>query len=136
MLRLANVSRNDVVYDLGCGDGRIVIAAALRYGARGIGVDVDPRRVDEARANVRSANLEGRVSIVHDDLFNVGLKGATVVALYLSAEINRKLRPKLLTELGAGSRIVSNHFDMGDWKPEQTMKIGDDVIYLWRVPVR
>lgn len=134
MLKLAKVTRNDVVYDLGSGDGRIVITAAARHGARGVGVDIDPQRVSEARANVRAANLDGRVTIVHADLFDVDISKATVVAIYLSASLNQKLRPKFLAELKPGTRIVSHHFDMGDWMPEQTLQVGDGIIYLWRIP--
>ena len=134
MLRLAAVTHNDVVYDLGCGDGRLVVAAASRYGARGMGIDIDPQRVAEATAHVRASNLEGRVRIVQGDLLEVGLKGATVVILYLSAELNAKLRPKLLADLRPGARIVSHHFGMGDWKPDESVRVGDDMLYLWRIP--
>ena len=134
MLQLAKVTRNDVVYDLGSGDGRIVITAATRFGARGVGVDIDPRRVRESRANVRAANLDGRVRIVQGDLFKTDIQKATAVTLYLSQALNQKLRPKLLAELKPGARIVSHHFDMGDWEPERTVKVGDGTIYLWRVP--
>lgn len=134
MLEFAKVSRTDVVYDLGCGDGRIVMTAAQRYGARGVGVDIDPQRVREASANVRAAALDGRVQIVQGDLLAVDLKNATVVALYLSMELNQKLRPKLLAELRPGSRVVSHHFDMGDWIPEQTVSVDGEKIFLWRIP--
>ncbi len=134
MLRLAKVTRTDVVYDLGCGDGRIVIAAAARYGARGVGVDIDAQRVREATAHVRSANLDGRVTIVHADLLEMDIRAATVVTIYLSPSLNQKLRPKFLAELKPGTRIVSHHFDMGDWAPEQKLVVGDTVIYLWRIP--
>jgi len=134
MLRLARVTKDDTVYDLGCGDGRLVVAAASRFGARGVGVDIDAQRVLEATANVRTANLEGRVRIVQGDLRDVSLEDATVVTLYLSAELNAALRPKLLGELKTGARVVSHHFDMGDWKPDETARVGDDVIFLWRIP--
>jgi precorrin-6B methylase 2 len=136
MLKLAKVTRKDVVYDLGSGDGRIVIMAATRYGARGVGIDIDAERVREAAARVRAANLDGRVKIVHGDLFEIDIREATVVTLYLSEKLNRKLRPRFLAELKPGTRIVSHHFDMGDWKPDETVKVGDTTIYLWRIPER
>jgi len=134
MLKLAKVTRRDVVYDLGSGDGRIVITAATRCGARGVGVDIDPQRVRESSANVRAANLDGRVTIVQGDLFETDIRKATVVTLYLSQALNQKLRPKLLAELRPRARVVSYHFDMGDWEPEQVVRVGDGTIYLWRVP--
>ena len=135
MLKLANVTEKDVVYDLGCGDGRIVVTAA-KLGARGVGIDIDPKRVDEATANVLAAGVGSRARILQGDLFEAEIGDATVVALYLLSSLNQKLRPKLLADLKPGTRIVSHAFDMGDWKPEQTMKIGGTTIYLWRVPAR
>ena len=134
LLRLAEVTSRDVVYDLGCGDGRVVIAAATRYGARGLGVEIDPERAQEARARVRATNLDGRVQIIEADLFAIDIQSASVVVLYLSEEMNLKLRPQLLANMRPGSRIVSHHFTMGDWEPERTLKHGDDTIYLWRIP--
>jgi ribosomal protein L11 methylase PrmA len=136
MLKLAQVKRGDVLYDLGSGDGRIVIAAAKRYGVRGTGVDIDPRRIDEANANARKAGVAKLVRFVNRDLFEVDFSEATVVTLYLLPRINLQLRPKLLAELKPGTRIVSHGFDMGDWKPEQAVTVGNNTIYLWTVPPR
>jgi SAM-dependent methyltransferase len=134
MLKLANVSKNDVVYDLGCGDGRIVVAAARAFGARAIGVDIDPQRIAEANANAKTSGVEGRVKFVLGDLFQQDLHDATVVTLYLLNTLNLKLRPKLWKELKPGTRVVSHAFDMGDWKPEQTQDVGGTTIYLWKIP--
>jgi tRNA G37 N-methylase Trm5 len=134
MLRLANVKRDDVVYDLGSGDGRIVIAAAKRYGARGVGIDIDPERVAEASRNARAAKVADRVRFLNQDLFESDLGEATVVTLYLLPRLNLKLRPKLLAELKPGTRVVSHGFDMGDWQPERTVMVGDTAIHLWRIP--
>jgi SAM-dependent methyltransferase len=130
MLELASVGANDVVYDLGCGDGRIVIAAAQR-GARGVGVDIDPQRIAEANANARQANVVERVQFVQQDLFTADIRPATVVMLYLSPAVNLRLRPKLLRELQPGTRIVSHSHDMGDWKPEKTVQVGSSTLYYW-----
>ncbi|MGH9834210.1 MAG: SAM-dependent methyltransferase [Blastocatellia bacterium] len=138
MLRLANVGKNDVVYDLGCGDGRIVITAALKYGARGVGVDIDAERIKESNENARKAGVTDRVKFLQQDLFETNFSEATVVTLYLLPDVNLKLRPKLLSELKPGTRIVSHAFDMGDWKPEKVVKVpGNDrerTIYYWVVP--
>lgn len=134
MLDLAQVSKNDTVYDLGCGDGRIVIAAAKEYGARGVGVDINPERIAEAQANAKSAGMGDRVKFVEGDLFDANIRDATVVTLYLLPGINLKLRPKLLKDLKPGTRIVSHSFDMGDWKPEKQQDIEYRRIYLWTVP--
>lgn len=136
MLKLAEVTKKDTVYDLGCGDGRIVIAAAQRYGARGVGIDIDPERVAEATANVKKAGVADRVKIVRGDLFEADISPATVVTLYLLTDLNLKLRPKLLKELAPGTRVVSHAFSMGDWKPERTMEVGGTTVYLWRIPPR
>jgi SAM-dependent methyltransferase len=134
MLEVAGVGDGDVVYDLGCGDGRIVIAAALR-GARGVGVDIDPRRVQEATANAQASGVADRVTIVEQDLFLTDLRDATVVTLYLLPELNRKLRPKLWKELKPGSRVVSNRFSMGEWQPDRVIKAGGtSTVYLWTIP--
>ena len=135
MLKLADVKAGDVVYDLGSGDGRIVIAAARR-GARSVGVDIDPQRIDEARRNAKNAGLEYRARFVNGDLFNADIGEATVVTLYLLPRVNERLKPKLLAELQPGTRIVSHGFDMGDWKPERTVAVGSTTIYLWVVPKR
>src|SRR5882672_724768 len=118
MLELAQVTSGDVVYDLGCGDGRIVIAAAVRYGARGVCVDMDPQRIAESRENARRAGVEERIQFMTEDLFMTDLSGATVVTLFLSPEFNDRLRPKLRRELKPGARIVSHYHGMADWKPK------------------
>jgi ribosomal protein L11 methylase PrmA len=135
MLKIAEVGKNDVVYDLGCGDGRIVVSAARR-GARSVGIDIDAERIREANANIRRAGVAQRAKVVHADLFDSDIGEATVVTLYLLQSLNQKLKPKLLAELKPGTRIVSHGFDMGDWKPEKTLDVGGSTIYLWRVPPR
>ncbi|HKY22884.1 MAG TPA: class I SAM-dependent methyltransferase [Vicinamibacterales bacterium] len=133
MLKVANVKAGDVVYDLGCGDGRIVVSAALR-GARGVGIDIDPKRVAEANENVAKAGVGDRVKILNQDLFTTDLREATVVALYLLPSLNRKLRPILWTTLKPGTRIVSHNFAMGDdWKPEQTLTVDGATIHYWTI---
>jgi len=136
MLRMAAVTKKDTVYDLGCGDGRIVITAAQRYGARGVGIDIDPDRVSEATENVRKAGVADRVRIVRGDLFEADISAATVVTLYLLTDLNLKLRPKLLRELKPGTRVVSHAFSMGDWNPERTTEVAGTTVYLWRIPAR
>ncbi|MCM3900962.1 MAG: class I SAM-dependent methyltransferase [Pyrinomonadaceae bacterium] len=135
MLSLAAVNKGDVVYDLGCGDGRIVITAAKKYGARGVGVDIDPERIKEANANAKQAGVSDRVKFIEQDLFQTDFKEASVVTLYLLPDINLKLRPKLLSELKAGTRVVSHSFDMGDWKPDKTETVdGHRKVYFWIIP--
>jgi SAM-dependent methyltransferase len=134
MLRLADVKKSDVVYDLGCGDGRIVIAAAKEFGARGVGIDIDPRRIKESRENARRAGVTGRVRFREEDLFEADIRKATVVTLFLWPSLNLKLRPRLLKELRPGTRIVSYVHDMGDWPAEKTLERIGRHIYLWRVP--
>jgi SAM-dependent methyltransferase len=135
MLHVANVSALDVVYDLGCGDGRIVIAAAKKYGARGVGVDLDPARIREARENAKKAGVENLVTFKVADLFKTDLTEATVVTLYLLPELNRRLKPKLFAELRPGARVVSHDFDMGrEWPADEYIKLGTDGIYLWKMP--
>jgi SAM-dependent methyltransferase len=136
MLAMARVTAKDVVYDLGCGDGRIVIAAARKYGARGVGIDIDPDRIAEATENAEKAGVADRVSFVQGDLFEADISPATVVTLYLLTELNLKLRPKLLKELRPGARVVSHAFGMGDWKPERTEHVGNVAVHLWRIPPR
>ena len=133
MLDMAKVTKNDVVYDLGCGDGRIVITAAKR-GARGVGIDIDPQRIKEARENAKTAGVEDRVQFLETDLFTSDISKATVVTLYLLPSLNLKLQPKLFKELKPGTRIVSHSFDMGDWKPEQTREIEFRKVYFWTIP--
>ena len=118
MLKLANVGPGDVVYDLGCGDGRIVIAAAQKFGARGVGVDLDPLRVQEAQANARNAGVEHLVSFRVQDALDTDVSEASVVTLYLVSALNVKLAPRLMAQLRAGSRVVSHNFAMGDWQPD------------------
>ena len=134
MLKLAGVTKDDVVYDLGCGDGRIVIAAAKQFGARGVGIDIDPERIKEANAAAAQAGVADRVKFIVGDLFDPAVKisDATVVTLYLLPSLNAKLRPRLQSELKPGTRIVSNAFSMGDvWPPEKTEQVGESVIYRW-----
>ena len=133
MLRLANVGENDVVYDLGCGDGRICVAAARR-GARAVGVDVDLVRIRECIENATRANVRDRVKFLRQSFFDTDLRGATVVMLYLLSNVNVRLRPKLLWELRPGSRLVINHFDIGDWKPDATLKAHHRELSLFVIP--
>jgi tRNA G37 N-methylase Trm5 len=132
MLDLAKVTPKDTVYDLGCGDGRIVIAAAKR-GARAVGIDIDPQRVKEATANIKAEKVDGRARVIEGDLFETDISEATVVTLYLLNRLNEKLKPKLMKELKPGTRIVSHAFDMGDWQPEQKASVGGTTVYLWRI---
>jgi ribosomal protein L11 methylase PrmA len=125
-----------VLYDLGSGDGRIVITAAKRHGVRGTGVDIDPQRIREANANARRAGVADRVRFVNEDLFQIDFSDATVVTLYLLPRLNSQLRPRLINELKPGTRIVSHGFDMGDWKPDHVVQVGNSTIYLWIVPPR
>ena len=134
MLKVANVKSGDVVYDLGCGDGRIVVTAAQKYGARGVGIDIDPQRIKEANENVQKAGVGDKVKIMQADLFETSLSEATVVTLYLLPSLNVKLMPKLMKELKPGTRIVSHAFDMGDWKPEQTINVDGRTVYYWTIP--
>lgn len=134
MLRLANVTSNDIVYDLGSGDGRIVIAAARDRGARGIGIDINPERIREANENARKAGVSDRVQFRQQDLFQTNFSDATVVTLYLLQDLNVKLRPQLLSQLKPGTRIVSHAFDMGEWKPQQVVEVDGRTIYYWVVP--
>jgi tRNA A58 N-methylase Trm61 len=139
MLKLANVTKDDVVYDLGCGDGRIVVTAAKVYGARGVGIDIDPQRIREARANVEKAGVGKLVKIVEGDLFATPLGEASVVTLYLLPSLNQKLMPKLNAELKEGTRVVSHSFDMGEaWPPEQTQEVQvpggyPHKVYFWTI---
>ena len=139
MLKLAKVTKHDVVYDLGCGDGKIVVAAAKKFGARAVGIDIDPARINEATANVRAAGVENRVTLLLGDIFDeaIPIHDATVVTLYLLPSLNQRLRPRLLSELAPGTRVVSNSFDMGrDWPPDRTELVGNFTIYLWTIPKR
>ena len=137
MLRMANVEAGDVVYDLGCGDGRIVVMAAQKFGARGVGVDIDPRRIEEARENAAKAGVANRTRFHLGDLFNADIREATVVTLYLLPEVNVRLKPKLRSDLKPGSRVVSHDFTMGDdWPAERALRLPNDTIYLWTIPAR
>jgi SAM-dependent methyltransferase len=143
MLKLAGVTKDDVVYDLGCGDGRIVIAAAKEYGAKGVGIDINPQRIKEANENAAKAGVEKLVRFEENDLFEASISEATVVTMFLLSNINLKLKPKLLKDLKPGTRLVSNTFDMGEWKAEREVEVdgGDDEetflsrrLFLWKVP--
>lgn len=134
MLKAAKVTKDDIIYDLGCGDGRIPIRAAQEYGARGIGIDIDPQRIKEANEAAIKAGVTDKVKFLLQDLFESDFRQATVVTLYLLPSLNLKLRPKLLSELKPGTRIVSHAFDMGDWVPEQTIDVDGRTVYLWTVP--
>lgn len=134
MLALAEVGSRDILYDLGSGDGRIVIAAARKYGARGVGIELNPELVREASENARKAGVGDRARFRSDDLFEANISEATVVTLYLLESLNEKLRPKLLRELRPGTRIVSHRFRMGDWQPERALSVGSRAVYLWRIP--
>ena len=140
MLTLAEVTRDDVVYDLGCGDGRIVIVAAKEFGATGVGVDLDPARIREARAYASRAGVGDRVTFRVEDLFDTDIRDATVVMLFLSPELNARLRPKLVSQLRPGTRIVSHRYGIGDWVPERTITVTvletRNNVFLWRVPDR
>jgi SAM-dependent methyltransferase len=148
MLNMAEVTQDDVVYDLGCGDGRIVIAAAKQYGARGVGVDIDPELIKVCQEKARKAGVTDRVRFLLKDLFETDIREATVVALYLTPELNLQLRPKLFHELKPGTRIVSHDFDMGEWKPDKMgemrnvefffpddmTRVRDTKFYYWVIP--
>jgi SAM-dependent methyltransferase len=146
MLKLADVKKTDVVYDLGCGDGRIVVAAAKNFGAHAVGIDINPVRIAEAKENAKKAGVENLVRFEENDLFEADIHEATVVTLFLLSSVNLKLRPKLLQDLKPGTRVVSNTFDMGDWKPEKEATVGDDnedsysylskKLFLWIIPPR
>jgi SAM-dependent methyltransferase len=139
MLKVASVKKNDVLYDLGSGDGRIVITAAKRFGTRGVGVDIDPIRVKEARENAVKAGVTDKVKFLQQDLFETDIREATVVTLYLLPEVNLRLRPKLLSDLKPGTRVVSHNYDMGDWTPLKTLQLRvpeEHTIYYWVVPPR
>lgn len=134
MLELGKVGKNDVVYDLGCGDGRIVITAAKQHGARGVGYDLNPVRIEEANANAKAAGVTDRVTFKVQDLFEADVSQATVVTLYLLPSVNQSLRPQLWKQLKVGTRIVSHSFDMGDaWPPEKTVRVAGKTLYYWTI---
>jgi SAM-dependent methyltransferase len=133
MLKLANVTSSDVVYDLGSGDGRIPITAAEKYGARGVGIDINPERIKEANANLAKSKAGDKVRFLNQDLFETDLSPATVITLYLLPSLNQKLIPKL-KQLKPGTRIVSHSFDMGtEWPPEKTEDVQGRMIYYWTI---
>jgi SAM-dependent methyltransferase len=137
MLQAARVGPDDVVYDLGCGDGDILVTAAERYGARVVGVDLDPKRIQRAKLNAARAGVLGRATFLEQDLFVTDVSPATVVTLYLSPEVNAKLRPKLLRELRPGTRIVSHDYGLGDWVPDRLIEVPlvrMHRVFFWRVP--
>jgi protein-L-isoaspartate O-methyltransferase len=137
MLELAAVKSTDVVYDLGSGDGRIVITAAKKYGARGVGIEIDPALVNKATENAAAAGVSDRVRFLTQDLFKSDLSNATVVTLYLLQSINERLRPKLVRELKPGTRVVSHVFNMGpEWPPEKEVMVGPNRIFLWTIADR
>jgi SAM-dependent methyltransferase len=136
MLKLAKVTAEDVVYDLGSGDGRMLIIAAQKYGARGVGIEIDPKLVALSRQIAREGEVADKVTIVEGDLFEADISPATVVTIYLSPTVNRRLEPKLRRELRPGTRIVSHQFGIGDWPPDRTVHAEDDRtdLFLWTVP--
>jgi len=135
MMKLAKVGPGDVLYDLGCGDGRTVITAA-KLGARAIGIDINPVRIKESNENAAKNGMTGKVTFRNEDLFESNFRDATVVTLYLLPSLNVKLRPKLWKELKPGTRIVSHDFDMDDWQPEKTVELDGHTLYLWTVPAK
>jgi SAM-dependent methyltransferase len=137
MLKVAKVGKNDVVYDLGSGDGRIPITAVQKYNAvRAVGIDINPERIKEAEANLKASGVGDRVRFLNEDLFEAKISDATVVTLYLLPSLNLKLLPKLLADLKPGTRIVSHAFDMGSWKPEQTVNANGSTVYFWMIPAK
>ena len=136
MLRLANVGKNDILYDLGSGDGRIPIAAAKKFGIKAVGIDIDPERIKEATANAKKAGVSHLVTFRQEDLFKADFREATVVTLYLLPDLNVKLRPRLWDELKPGTRIVSHQFEMGTWKPEKKLESNGRTVYFWTIPAK
>jgi len=137
MLKVAKVGKSDVVYDLGSGDGRLPIMAVQKYHAvRAGGIDINPERIKEAEANLKTAGVGDRVRFLNEDLFEAKISDATVVTLYLLPSLNLKLLPKLLADLKPGTRIVSHAFDMGSWKPEQTVNANGSTVYFWTIPAK
>lgn len=134
MLDLANVSKDDVVYDLGSGDGRIPVTAAQQYGARGVGIEIEPDLVRRARKNAEISGVSDAVEFRQQDIFKADFSEATVVTLYLFPEVNMKLRPMLFKQLEPGTRVVSHSFDMNEWEPDTTANVNGDVLYLWTIP--
>ena len=140
MLAMGQVTKDDILYDLGSGDGRIPIAAAVRFGTKGLGVDLDPARVREAKENAVKARVEDQVRFFEGDLFDVDLTEATVITLYLFPEVNMELRPRLM-QLAPGTRVISHNYDMGDWVPDQVKKVDvpggrEHTVYLWKISAK
>jgi len=136
MLETAQVQKGDVVYDLGSGDGRIVITAARKYGVRAVGFEIDPDLIKKSRENIRKEGLQQLAEIRQQDILTVDVSGATVVTMYLLPDVNLQLRPTLLRQLKPGSRIVSHAFDMGDWKPDKVVQVNGRTVYLWTLPAK
>jgi SAM-dependent methyltransferase len=136
MLKLAQVTADDVVYDLGSGDGRIVILGAQKYGAHGVGVEIDHGLVEISRQIAHDGEVDHKVTFIEGDLFATDISAATVVTLYLSGSVNKRLEPKLRRELRPGARIVSHQFPIGEWAPDQAIRVDDEDVYLWIVPAR
>lgn len=137
MLKLARVSANDIVYDLGSGDGRILITAAQKYGARGVGIELDPRLVEISRQVAREGEVADRVTFIEGDLFSADISAATIVTLYLSTSVNGRLEPKLRRELRPGTRVVSHQFGIGNWTPLETVRAQDGTdLFLWTIPAQ
>ena len=136
MLRLANVKKGDVLYDLGSGDGRIPVTAAKKFGVRAVGIDIDPERIQEANENAKKNGVTNLVKFRNEDLFQADFHEATVVTLYLLPDLNVKLMPRLTEQLRPGSRIVSHQFDMGKWRPDKKVELSGRTIYLWTIPAR
>ncbi|MFC1528582.1 methyltransferase domain-containing protein [Candidatus Latescibacterota bacterium] len=142
MLEMAHVTKDDILYDLGCGDGRIVITAAKNTGARGVGIDIDPERIEESKENAELANVTDRVTFIRQDLFDANISKATVIALYLLPDVNLRLRPKILSEVKPGTRIVSHNYDMDEWEPDISTEVTDAMefeydshsVFFWIVP--
>lgn len=138
ILRLADVGPEDVLYDLGCGDGRIVVTAAKKYGCRGVGVDIDPERIEDSRQNAAKEGVENKVKFIEMDLFDADISEASVVTLYLLSRVNIRLRPKLLSDLKPGTRVVSHDFDMDEWEADETSYVEDDwethSVFFWIIP--
>lgn len=134
MLELANVTKRDTVYDLGSGDGRIPVTAAQRYGAHGVGIEIKPSLVDRARKNAKLSGVNDKVEFRQGDIFEANFSEATVVTMYLFPEVNLKLRPMLFEQLEPGTPVVSHSFDMNGWEPDSTVRVNNDILYLWTIP--
>ncbi len=136
MIQLAGVKKGDTAYDLGSGDGRIVIAAAKAGASKAVGFEIDPGLVKESRENIKKAGVADRAEIRHADIMTVDLSGASVITMYLLPDVNLRLKPRILTQMKPGSRVVSHAFDMGDWKPDKVERVNGRTVYLWTVPAK